>query len=311
MAETSETKNKKRRLSLQRKNTLIAYSFLAPNFLGFIIITMLPVLFSIILAFLNWNGGTIDKISWAGLANFQTIFRNFSFTSSDLGITLKNTVLYTLATVPLTIVFALSLAMFLNKTVRAAKVLRAVFFFPYVASVVAVCACWNYLLMKYGVVNSFLNSIGFHMTKSWTQSRDLAIWSLIIVAVWRGAGYYMVLYIAGLQGIPAELYEAATMDGANPWQKFRKITLPMLTPTTFFVSIMTTISCFKVFDTVMLMTDSGPGRATKMLVNYIYDLSISQIKYGVASAVAMVLFVLVLLVTIIQFSAEKRWVNYL
>ncbi|MBE0601167.1 MAG: sugar ABC transporter permease, partial [Firmicutes bacterium] len=127
----------------------------------------------------------------------------------------------------------------------------------------------------------------------------------------RSAGYYMVMYIAGLQGIPGELYEAAIMDGATPWQKFRKITLPMLTPTTFFVSIMTTISCFKVFDTVVLMTDGGPGRATKMLVNYIYDLSIAQIKYGVASAVAMVLFVLVLLITVVQFGAERRWVNYL
>lgn len=302
----------KRRVSkLERKNALIAYSFLAPNFLGFLIFTLVPVVFSISLAFLNWNGGAIDRISWAGLDNFKLIFKDFSFTKTDLGITLRNTVVYTLFTVPITIAFSLGLALALNRAVRGAKVLRIVFFFPYVASVVAICVCWNFLLMKYGPVNSFLNAIGFNMTKSWTQSRDLAIWSLIIVGVWRSAGYYMVMYLAGLQGVPRELYEAATVDGATSWQQFRKITLPMLTPTTFFVSIMMTISCFKIYDTVALMTEGGPGRATKMLVTYIYDLSFSQIKYGVASAVSMVLFVIVLVITILQFRAEKKWVNYM
>ncbi|HPJ01370.1 MAG TPA: sugar ABC transporter permease [Candidatus Limiplasma sp.] len=300
----------KKRSKLHRKNTLIAYSFLAPNFLGFLIITMLPILFTVGLSFLTWNGGVLENMKWAGLDNFAAIFKNFSFQKSDLGITLKNTVFYTLATVPLTILFSLAFALLLNKAVKAASVFRFIFFFPYVASIVAVCTCWNYLLMKYGVVNSFLNSIGFTMTKSWTQSKTLAMWALIIVAVWRYAGYYMVLYIAGLQNIPGELYEAATVDGASAWQKFRKITLPMLTPTTFFVSIMTTIACFKVFDTVILMTDSGPGRATKMLVNYIFDLSFNQIKYGVASAVAMILFAVVLIVTVLQFRVEKKWVNY-
>ena len=301
---------KPRRSKLQRKNTLIAYSFLAPNFIGFLLITMVPILFSVALSFLTWNGGVLENMQWAGLSNFQEIFKNFNFRRSDLAITLKNTVFYTLATVPLTIIFALSFAMLLNKAIKAASFFRFVFFFPYIASIVAVCTCWNYLLMKYGIVNTFLNTLGFNFTKSWTQSKDLAMWALIIVAVWRGAGYYMVLYIAGLQNIPAELYEAATVDGANAWQKFRKITLPMLTPTTFFVSIMTTIACFKVFDTVILMTEGGPGRATKMLVNYIFDLSFNQIKYGVASAVAMVLFAVVLIITIVQFRVEKKWVNY-
>ncbi|HPF87757.1 MAG TPA: sugar ABC transporter permease [Candidatus Limiplasma sp.] len=310
MAQNSQAAPRRRMSKLQRKNTLIAYSFLAPNFIGFIIITMAPILFSIVLSFINWNGGVLENMSWAGLDNFREIFTNFNFKRSDLGITLKNTVLYALATVPLTIVFALSFAMLLNKAVKGASFFRFVFFFPYVASIVAVCACWNYLLMKYGIVNTFLNSIGFNFTKSWTQSRSLAMWALIIVAVWRGAGYYMIMYIAGLQNIPNELYEAATVDGAKAFQKFWKITLPMLTPTTFFVTIMTTIQCFKVFDTVVLMTEGGPGRATKMLVNYIFDLSFNQIKYGVASAVAMVLFVVVLLITIFQFRAEKKWVNY-
>ncbi len=296
---------------LERRNTLIAYSFLAPNFLGFLVFTLVPVVFSIALAFLNWNGGSFDRITFAGLDNFRAIFKNFSFTKSDMGITLRNTAYFTVFTVPLTIAMSLGLALVLNRAVRGAKVFRAIFFFPYVASLVAICVCWSFMLMKYGPVNQFLKLFGIHIEKSWTQNKDLAIWSIILVSVWRNMGYYRVMYLAGLQGVPAELYEAATVDGANGWQKFWKVTFPMLTPTTFFVSIMMVIYCFKIYDVVAIMTEGGPGRATKMLVTYIYDLSFQQIKYGLASAVSMVLFAIVLTVTIFQFRAEKKWVNYM
>jgi multiple sugar transport system permease protein len=304
-------KNKRGLSRQEKKNALIAYSFLAPNFLGFLIFTLAPVVFSIALAFMNWNGGPIANITWAGFDNFAAIFKNFSFEKSDLGIALRNTVVYTAVTVPLTIACALALAMVLNRAARTAKVLRIVFFFPYVASIVAVCTCWNYLLMKFGPVNQFLSVFGVNIGKSWTSSKDHAILAIILVSVWRSAGYYMVMYLAGLQGVPRELYEAATVDGATGWQRFWKITLPMLTPTTFFVSIMMVISCFKIYDIVAIMTEGGPGRSTLMLVYHIYTLSFTQIKYGVASAVAMVLFAVVLSVTIVQFRAEKRWVNYM
>lgn len=296
---------------LERRNTLIAYSFLAPNFLGFLIITMLPVLFSIALAFVEWNGGSFDQMKFVGFNNFQAIFKNFSFTKTDMGITLRNTAVFTLFTVPLTITMSLGLALALNRAVRGAKAFRSVFFFPYVASLVAICVGWNFLLMKFGPVNQLLRIFGIHIEKSWTQSKDHAMWALVLVSVWRNAGYYMVMYLAGLQGVPGELYEAATVDGANGWQKFWKITFPMLTPTTFFVSIMLVIYCFKNFDIVMIMTDGGPGRATKMLVQHIYNLGFSQLKFGEASAVSMVLFAVVLSVTLIQFRAEKKFVNYL
>ena len=299
----------------EKRNMLVAFSFLAPNFLGFIIFTMVPVIFSIVLAFLNWSGGS--SITWAGLDNFRHIFKDFSFTKSNLGIALNNTVGYTLATVPLTIAFALGLALVLNKAVKGAKFFRSVFFFPYVASLVAICVCWNFLLMKTGPINQFLNALGAGITKSWTSSRELAIWAIIIVSVWRNAGYYMVMYLAALQGVPTELYEAATVDGASGWQKFWKVTLPMLTPTTFFVSIMMVISCFKIYDVVAIMTQGGPGRSTKMLVSYIFELSFgsettaTSAQYGVASAVSMVLLAVVLAVTVFQFRAEKKWVNYM
>jgi multiple sugar transport system permease protein len=271
------------------------------------------VAFSIVLAFMKWDGGIRNPMVFVGLDNFRTIFNKFSFTKSDLGITLFNTAHYAIVTVPLTIAVALSLAMALNKAVRAANFFRSVFFFPYVASLVAVCTCWSFLLMKQGIVNQLLEKIGIVVGKSWTQAKGYSMWSLIIVSVWRNAGYYMVMYLAGLQGVPAELYEAAIVDGANPWQKFWRVTFPMLTPTTFFVSIMMVISCFKVFDVVNIMTDGGPGRATKMLVTYIYQLSFMDVpvKFGQASAVAMVLFAVVLVITIVQFRAEKKWVNYM
>lgn len=312
---TSQADSRRKMSALEKRNTLIAYSFLAPNFIGFVIFTLIPVVFSFALAFMDWGGGA--NISFVGLNNFRYIFKDFSFTKSNLGIALKNTVFYTLMTVPLTLLCSLGLALILNKAVKGAKFFRAVFFFPYVASLVAICVCWNFLLMKTGPVNQMLGAIGIHMTKSWTSSRDLAIWAIIIVSVWRNAGYYMVMYLAGLQGVPGELYEAATIDGANGWQRFINVTMPMLTPTTFFNSIMMVISCFKIYDVVAIMTQGGPGRSTKMLVTYIFELSFggegiaTSAQYGVASAVSMVLLAIVLLVTFVQFRGEKKWVNYM
>ncbi len=301
----------------ERKNTLIAYSFLAPNFLGFAIFTLVPVLCAIALSLFEWNGGDISKLKFVGMDNYATIFATkkvaekgigYFFNRADLGITLKNTVYYTVITVPLTIVCALALAMLLNK-IRGAVFFRTVFFFPYVSSMVAICVCWSFMLMKDGPINQFIMALGIDFNKSWTADNTMAIWAIILVSVWRNMGYYMVLYLAALQGIPRELLEAATVDGAGKWQRFRNVTLPQLKPTTFFVSVMMVISCFKIYDVVAIMTEGGPGRATKMLVTYIYDEAFVKVRYGQASAISMVLLVIVLLVTILQFSSEKKFSN--
>ena len=300
-----------------RKNTLIAYSFLAPNFLGFAIFTLVPVLFAIGLSFCEWNGGDLSKLRWVGLENYATIFDSakvadkglaYFFNRVDLGISLKNTVFYTLITVPLTIICALALAILLNK-VKGAVVLRTIFFFPYVASMVAICVCWSFMLMKDGPVNQIIMALGIPFNKSWTADSTMAMWSIILVSVWRNMGYYMVIYLAALQGIPRELLEAATVDGAGKWKQFLHVTLPQLKPTTFFVSIMMIISCFKIYDVVAIMTDGGPGRSTKMLVTYIYDEAFIKVRYGRASAISMILLVVVLVVTILQFRSEKQFSN--
>ena len=322
MAQSAVSTRKKRMSKLERKNTLVAYSFLAPNFLGFAIFTLVPVLFSIFLSFVEWNGGALSNMKWAGLDNYASIFKFekvfekfadgdyfYFFNRVDLGIALKNTVFYTLITVPLTLVCSIALAIALNKAVEGAVAFRTIFFFPYVASMVAICVCWNFMLMKDGPINQLIMSLGIPFNKSWTADTGMAIWAIILVSVWRNMGYYMIIYLAALQGVPRELYEAATVDGASKWQQFRNVTLPQLKPTTFFASIMMIISCFKIYDVVAIMTEGGPGRSTKMLVTYIYDIAFARIRYGEASAIAMVLLVIVLVITIIQFSSEKKFAN--
>ncbi len=314
-AEVKKARHKMGRLG--KKNTLIAYSFLAPNFIGFAVFTLVPVICAIALSFFDWNGGDLSLLKFVGLENYENIFAvkkvaekgiEYFFNRADLGITLKNTVFYTVVTVPLTIVCALALAILLNK-IKGALFFRTVFFFPYVSSMVAICVCWSFMLMRNGPVNQMIMALGIDFNKGWTADSTMAMWAIILVSVWRNMGYYMVLYLAALQGIPRELTEAATVDGANKWQQFLHVTLPQLKPTTFFVSVMMVISCFKIYDVVAIMTEGGPGRATKMLVTYIYDEAFVKIRYGSASAISMVLLVIVLAVTIIQFSSEKKFSN--
>ena len=317
----------KHRISrLERKNSLIAYSFLAPNFIGFTVFTLVPVILSIVMSFTEWKGGALSSMNWVGKSNYTDIFKSakvadeiaknglfgglgYFFNKVDLGICLKNTVSYTVITVPLTLVCSIALAIILNRSVKGAVGFRAIFFFPYVASMVAICVCWNFILMKNGPVNQFLMALGIDFNKTWTADSGMAMWAIILVSVWRNMGYYMVIYLAALQGIPRELYEAATVDGAGKWQQFWHITLPQLRPTTFFAMIMLVISCFKIYDTVAIMTDGGPGRSTKMLVTYIYNTAFLDYKFGTASAIAMILLVIVLVVTVIQFGSEKKFSN--
>lgn len=290
----SKTANK-----LKRKNTLTALSFIAPNFIGFFLFTLVPVVFSLILAFMEWD--SFSSPEFVGMKNFSKMLGDDTF-----WISLKNTFLYTIGVVPLTLVCSLGLAILLNKKVRGMKFFRTAFFFPYVTSLVAIAVVWNMLFHPtMGPINQFLKFF-IENPPGWTSSSDWALTAIIIVSVWRGMGYYMILYLAGLQSVPKELYEAASIDGANKWQQFRNVTLPSLRPTTFFVSIMLVINCFKIFDLVQVMTAGGPGRATNVLVYQIYNEAFVKFNFGYASAIAMVLFVIVLGITVIQFKWNQR-----
>ncbi|MDR0922980.1 MAG: sugar ABC transporter permease [Hungatella sp.] len=287
------------------KNMATAYLFLLPNLVGFLIFTLIPIMCSMGLSFMEWDSA--NPMVFVGLENFKRLWTDDTFK-----ISLWNTVYYSVFTVPLTMAAALGLALILNQKMKGINIFRTIFFFPHVASLVAIAVVWNLLFHPtLGPINSVLMSFGIANPPGWTSSIDWAMPVIIIVSIWKSMGYYMILYLSGLQAIPRELYEAAKVDGANSFQRFKSITLPMLTPTTFFVSIMLTIACFKVFDLVSVMTNGGPGRATNVLVFNIYNTAFINYEFGYASAISMILFVIVLAITIVQFRAEKKWVSYM
>ena len=283
------------------RDSLIAYSFIAPNFVGFCVFTLVPMVFAIALAFCSWDGR--HAIEFVGLKNFIKLFT----ADKTFQAPLVNTIVYVIGTVPLTLVCSLAMAVLLNQNVRLRNFFRTVAFFPYVASLVAVAAVWNMIFNPaMGPINMLLSQLGVENLPRWAAGKDTAMLTVILFSVWKNMGYYMVIYLAGLQGCNPDLNEAAELDGANRWQQFWHITLPQLRPTTFFVIIMLTISGFKVYDQMYMITQGGPGTSTMTLVYYIYNVAfVNTPKYGYASAISMVLFVLVLIVTIIQFRGSK------
>ena len=212
---------------------------------------------------------------------------------------------------PLTVVASLILALALDKGVKGLEIFRAIHFFPHIASTVAVAVVWQFLYnADMGPINMLLRTIGVMDPPRWTASVTWAMPAVILMSVWKSAGYYMIMFLAGLQGIPNHLYEAAIIDGANSWHRFRFVTLPLLTPTLFFVIIMNLIYSFKVFDQIYIMTQGGPGRATSVLVYYIYVQAFVNQNFGYASAMAFVLFLVLLGITIMQFRLQEKWVQF-
>lgn len=292
-------------ISREAKRDLVAYSFIAPNFIGFAVFTLIPIVFAFALAFLNWDGS--NEITFVGLDNFIRLTDDTFFLAA-----LKNTVIYVIGTVPLTMIASLALAIVLNQKIKARGLFRTVAFFPYVASLVAITAVWSMIFHpSKGPVNYLLLTV-FNVPQEnlprWF-SGNLVLVTLILFSVWRYMGYYMVIYLAGLQGISAELYEAGSLDGANNWQKFKYITWPQLRSTTFFVVVMLTINCFKVYDIAVMLAGGSDGKlstSATVLVYYIYQNAFNYWDLGYSSAIAMVLFVMVLAITLVQFRYEKK-----
>ncbi|MDR0465503.1 MAG: sugar ABC transporter permease [Treponema sp.] len=289
------------------KDNLIAYSFIAPNFIGFAIFTLAPLFFALALSFMRWDGS--NPIKWAGFENFSRLFKDIVF-----WVAVRNTFIYTLGVVPLTMACALLLAVLLNQKIFARNFFRTVAFFPYVASLVAVTAVWNFLFSPTrGPVNNFLSfllSIPVEKLPKWAADRNWALPTVIFFSVWKNMGYYMIIYLAGLQGINADYYEAASIEGAGKWQKFRHITLPQLAPTTFFIIMILVIYSFKVYDifiNIFAGQDNQLTDATRVLVYQIYNTAFRINEFGYASSIAMVLLVLVVCITIFQFRLERKF----
>ncbi|MEL7978001.1 sugar ABC transporter permease [Isoptericola sp. F-RaC21] len=285
---------------LRLRNTLVGWSFILPNFVGFALLTLVPVLTLFYISFTSWN--VFGVAEWIGLDNFTRMLGDPSYHKA-----LLNTLYYSGLHIPLTLVASLSLALLLNRKLRGVAFFRTVAFFPYITSIVAIAVVWNMLFSpEYGPVNQFLRFLGVENPPGWTTSGDWSMPAVILVGVWREMGYFMLLLLAGLQTVPAELYEAARMDGANAWRRFWNVTLPCLRPTMFFVTVMLTINSLKVFDLILVMTDGGPGQSTLVLSQYIYQKGFEENQFGYASAVAVTLFLICIAVTIVQFLWNRR-----
>lgn len=294
---------KERGMTLHRRNTLVGLSFITPNFVGFFFLNLIPIIFAFWLSFNRWDG--YNPMEFAGLDNFKYIFSHKVFQQAVI-----KTVLYTVCCVVITMILSLGLAVLINQKLKGIGIFRTAIFFPHVASVVAVAAVWQMLFQKdMGLINEILRFFGVTDVPGWFASTKWALPAVIIVSIWKSMGYYMIIYLAALQDIPTSLVEAGMIDGATAWQRFWRIKWPLLSNATFFVVMMLTINSFKSFDLIYALTEGGPGTATTLLSQYIYNQSFVSWDYGRASAAAMVLFVIVAVITLFQFRIEKRLDN--
>ncbi len=292
------------RSGLQRRVTWTAYGFLLPNLIGFLIFTFLPVLAALLISFSHWD--LLRPPEWAGVANYQRLVGDPTFHR-----VLRNTFVYVLGTVPAQMVLALLVAMALNQRIPGRLVFRAAYFMPVVASTVAVALVWRWIFhADFGLLNSALFMLGVDDPPAWLQSTRWALPAIIIMSIWQQIGFSMVLFLAGLQSVPAHLYEAAKIDGASSWDRFVHITIPMLSSTTFFVLVISIINSFQVFDQAFIMTEGGPANATNTLVFNIYRYAFQFFQMGYAAAMAWVLFAIIFVVTVAQFRYQRQWVHY-
>ncbi len=279
--------------------------FLAPSLLGLSIFILLPILSSFTLAFQDWN--LLSPPEFVGLQNFEELVADPSFWNA-----LRTTLMFIVLYIPAVFVLALGLAVLLNQKLRGVLIVRTTTFLPVVASWVVVSLMWKWIFNpQYGLINPPLNALGIE-TPSWLFTPDSALVAIVITSVWKDLGYIAVMYLGGLQAINDTLYEAARIDGATPRQQFFRITVPLLTPTMFFVLIILLINSFQVFDQVWLMPmrDSAADRQVEVLVTEVVKNAFSYNRMGYASAMSWVLFVLIFAITFVQLRLQKRWVHY-
>jgi multiple sugar transport system permease protein len=292
------------RLTLRRQAAVAGYLFLLPNIVGFLVFSSIPVLVTLAISTLDWD--MIRRPTFVGLENYRALLGQDAVFRQVLG----NTLYYVLGTVPAGIGLSLLLALAMNSRVPGITFFRAVFFVPVITSSVAVAMIWRWLYNNdFGLINTALVGVGLPAIP-WLSSSAWAMPAVIIMAIWKRLGYDMVIYLAGLQAIPPQLYEAAEIDGAGRWQRFWHITLPLLTPTTFFILVISIIGSFQVFDLAFVLTSGGPGNATNTIVMYVYNQAFQFFHMGYAAAIAWLLFAMILAITLVQWRVQKRWVHY-
>lgn len=278
---------------IRNQQALVPYLFIAPNLLVFTVFMFVPILFAFYISLNEWS--LIGSPTFIGLGNYIEMMQDERFWRS-----FYNTIVYTIGTVPVSIALGLAVAIGLNRKLPARGLLRSIFFVPVVISMVAVALVASWIFNgNYGVINNALNALGFGGVP-WLSSPTWAMPSLIITTLWIRIGFCMVVYLAALQSIPGELYQAAQVDGATGWKQFRHITWPMLSATTFLLLILNVIYSLHVFDLIYVMTGGGPGFSTTVLVQYIYLMAFESSEMGYASAVGVVLYLMLLIFTLVQ-----------
>ncbi|WP_329477075.1 sugar ABC transporter permease [Kribbella sp. NBC_01484] len=287
-----------------KRQNLAGWLFVGPVIAGVLFFQLAPVAASLVVSLTNWSGLNAPK--FLGLENYKELF-----TADDtFWPSLKNTVIFTVVVVVLTIFIGLGLAVLCNQKVKGIGIFRTLYYSPAVTNVVAIGFVWFWLYNPdNGLFNSTLKTIGID-GPAWLSDTRTALIAVIIVALWQGVGYPMVILLAGLQSIDQSLIEAATVDGASAWRRFWSVMFPLLTPSLFFLTITQFITSFQVFGIIYVMTSGGPNNATSVFIFQIYEAAFGHGRLGYASAMGWVLFVIVGVVTAIQWKMEKRWVHY-
>ncbi len=285
----------------QRRNLIAGYAFLIPNLVGVLVFSLFPIVTTLYLTFTEWDLSSAPQFT--GIQNFIKMAQDDLFWK-----TIGNTFYYTFVAVPVAVFLAFWLALLLDRKMKGVLSFRVIYFLPHVTLTVAASIIWAWIFQpEYGLINYALSQINIDGPYWLTDSRWAMI-SIIIMSNWKGIGYAMLIFLAGLQGIPPELLDAATVDGATSWRKLRHVKIPLLTPTIFFVLTTSFIGAFQAFDQFMIMTQGGPAFATTPLVLYIYQKGFNQFYMGYATSMATVLFLCILAFTLFQWRIANRWV---
>lgn len=300
----NKKKEKTQRPISKSKAKTSPYLMVAPSMIVFILFSFIPIIYMIYLSFHDWNFVSPD-MNFVGLRNFKQLMGDPRFIQ-----TMSNTLLYTVLTVAGFVIFGLLIALALNKSTRIHSFMQSVIFAPYIISLVSISMLWLWLMdYDYGLFNFLLSRIGISPVRFLTDP-NVVIYSLAAVSIWKGVGYYSLIFLSGLQAIPNDIYEAAALDNTPWYRKLFKITLPMLSPTIFFVGITSIIASFKVFETIAIMTQGGPINASNTLVYYIYETGFKFFNMGLSSAAGVILFVVIAILTFIYFKLMSSRVYY-
>lgn len=276
--------------------------FILPQLVSLVCLGIIPIVIAFVLSFFDWNG--FSSPVFTGLQNFKEVF-----TDLDTAIAIKNTLLYSVIYVPCSIVLSLGLAMLLNKA-WGKMFYRAVFFLPQIVTSVGIAVVWSWIYQpQFGILNMILKFFGIQ-GKEWLRDPSTAMGAVIVMSIWWGLGYNIVLFLAGLQNVPRTYVDAAKIDGANERQVFFNITVPLISPTTLLVTITTMINAFQVFDQMFLLTSGGPAKKTYTMAIHIYQTAFKSYELGKASTAALILFFVVVAVSVIQFKLSDKWVHY-